>query len=239
MLDFHAGRAARRELSGGDRAIASQPLVQWSWSSRTQPTPAMRSRRSSRSPAATRCRLSRSASKTSSRAMHSPTNCRHVSGSTRSKAGTSRSTRWLAGSVRLQAPGRWPPRLPHPLPAGRHFPPRRGMAIAAAGLLSLVAAAGAWWALRPPEAAAHSMTVRLTGFQLLSADLPATLPDTVDAEITAAFSVDGVVGVSTAPAPGAGRSAGLHTGRDDPAGRRHDPSHHSHGQRALRRNLVV
>jgi tetratricopeptide (TPR) repeat protein len=45
------------------------------------------------------------------------------------------------------------------------------------------------------------MTVRLAGFQLLSADLPATLRDTVDAEITAAFSIDGAVGVSTAPAP--------------------------------------
>jgi tetratricopeptide (TPR) repeat protein len=85
------------------------------------------------------------------------------------------------------------------------FSSRRGMAIAAAGLFSLVAAAGAWWALPPPQAAAHSMVVRLAGFQLLSADLPATLRDTVDAEITAAFNVDGVVGVSTAPAtaPGA------------------------------------
>jgi tetratricopeptide (TPR) repeat protein len=77
----------------------------------------------------------------------------------------------------------------------------RVMAIAAAGLLSLVAAAGAWWALRPPQAAAHTMTVRLAGFQLLSTGLPASLRDTVDAEMTAAFSVDGVVGVSTAAAP--------------------------------------
>lgn len=45
------------------------------------------------------------------------------------------------------------------------------------------------------------MTVRLAGFQLLSTDLPATLRDTVDAEITAAFNADGAVGVSTAPAP--------------------------------------
>jgi tetratricopeptide (TPR) repeat protein len=82
---------------------------------------------------------------------------------------------------------------------------RRGMAIAAACVISLVAAVGAWWAFRPSPSAAHTMTIRLTGFQLLSADLPATLRDTVDAEITAAFSVDGVVGVSTAsaPAPGA------------------------------------
>jgi tetratricopeptide (TPR) repeat protein len=56
-----------------------------------------------------------------------------------------------------------------------------------------------------PLLAENSMTVRLAGFQLLSADLPATLPDTVDAEITAAFNVDGVVAVSAAPAhaPGA------------------------------------
>ena len=49
------------------------------------------------------------------------------------------------------------------------------------------------------------MTVRLGGFQLLSADLPATIRSTVDAEIAAAFNADGVVGVSTAtaPAPGA------------------------------------
>jgi tetratricopeptide (TPR) repeat protein len=91
-------------------------------------------------------------------------------------------------------------------PASRRtaFSSRRGMAIAAAGLLLLVAAAGAWWALRSPKVAEHSMTVRLAGFQLLSADLPATLRATVDAEITAAFSVDGVVGVSTAPAPAPG-----------------------------------
>ena len=47
------------------------------------------------------------------------------------------------------------------------------------------------------------MTVRLSGFQLLSADLPATIRD-VDAEIAAAFNADGVVGVSTAPAPAPG-----------------------------------
>jgi tetratricopeptide (TPR) repeat protein len=87
---------------------------------------------------------------------------------------------------------------------GTAFPSRRVLAVAAAGLLSLVAAAGLWRALQPPQAAAHGMTVRLTGFQLLSADLPENLPDLVDAEIVAAFNVDGVVGVSTAPAPASG-----------------------------------
>jgi tetratricopeptide (TPR) repeat protein len=76
------------------------------------------------------------------------------------------------------------------------------MAIAtAAALLLLVAAAALWWSLRPAPAAAHGMTVRLAGFQTLSADLPATMRETVDAEIAAAFNADGIVGVSTASAP--------------------------------------
>jgi DNA-binding winged helix-turn-helix (wHTH) protein len=82
---------------------------------------------------------------------------------------------------------------------------RRAAAIAAGLLLLLLVAGAAWWAHRPDQASAHGMTVRLSGFDLLSTDLPATLRETVDAEITAAFSSDGVVGVSSAstPAPGA------------------------------------
>lgn len=48
------------------------------------------------------------------------------------------------------------------------------------------------------------MQVRLAGFQLLSADLPATMRDAVGTEIIAAFNDDGVVGVSTAAAPADG-----------------------------------
>ena len=81
---------------------------------------------------------------------------------------------------------------------------RRWLAIMAAGLLSLAAACVAWWSLRPTQAVIHDIAVRLAGFQLLSPDLPAKLLDTVDAEINAAFSVDGGVGVSTAPAPAPG-----------------------------------
>jgi tetratricopeptide (TPR) repeat protein len=77
------------------------------------------------------------------------------------------------------------------------------VASAAAGVVLLAIAGGAWW-LRPHNAAAHSMTVRLAGFQLLSTDLPATIPAIVDAEIAAAFNADGVVGVSSAAAPTAG-----------------------------------
>jgi len=81
------------------------------------------------------------------------------------------------------------------------FRARRPMGIAAVALLLLVvAAASAWWMLRPSRAA-HSMTVRLAGFQLLSPDLPATMQEAVDAEVTAAFNADGVIGVSTASAP--------------------------------------
>lgn len=77
--------------------------------------------------------------------------------------------------------------------------PRMRMAAAAAVLL-LAAAAGAWW-LRPEPATSHGMTVRLAGFRMLSAELPPTTGDAVDAEITAAFNADGVVGVSNAAAP--------------------------------------
>lgn len=86
-------------------------------------------------------------------------------------------------------------------PGLRRVPWRRPVAIAAASGLVLLMAAGAWWWLRPSPAAAHSMTVRLSGFQLLSPDLPATTRATVDAEIAAAFNADGVVAVSTASSP--------------------------------------
>ena len=74
---------------------------------------------------------------------------------------------------------------------------------ATAGVL-LAAIAAVWWFLRPAPAVAHSMMVRLTGFQRLSNDLPETLPDAVRDEITAAFGDQGTVGVSTAAAPPAG-----------------------------------
>jgi DNA-binding winged helix-turn-helix (wHTH) protein/tetratricopeptide (TPR) repeat protein len=78
---------------------------------------------------------------------------------------------------------------------------RRAVAFAAGLLLLLVAASAPWWARWPNQVAGHGMTVRLSGFHLLSPDLPATLRETVDAEITAAFNIDGVVGVSSASAP--------------------------------------
>jgi tetratricopeptide (TPR) repeat protein len=90
----------------------------------------------------------------------------------------------------------------------RRLPPARRRLLWAGALSFLfLAAAGVWFALRlsPSSAEAHSMEVRLAGFQLLSADLPATMRDVVNSEIIAAFNEDGVVSVSTAsaPAPGA------------------------------------
>lgn len=99
-----------------------------------------------------------------------------------------------------------------PTPRGRRAGfGRKSMVVAAgAALLLLVIAAGAW-RLNTSRAAPHSMTVRLAGFQPLSADLPATIKAAVDSEIAAAFNADGVVGVSTAtvPPPGTGSAYAL------------------------------
>lgn len=108
----------------------------------------------------------------------------------------------LVGRVE-QLPGSEPARAAAPTaaPAGRVMGPQRRLVFAVGGLLVLALAAGAWWWFRPAPASAHGMTVRLAGFQLLSADLPPSTRQTVDAEIAAAFNADGVVGVSTASAP--------------------------------------
>jgi len=92
------------------------------------------------------------------------------------------------------------PTLPPTAPRRAPRSSRAAIIAGAALLLFLIIAAGWLW-LRPVPAAAHTMMVRLTGFQRLSADLPATLPDAVRDEITAAFGDQGVVGVSTASAP--------------------------------------
>jgi tetratricopeptide (TPR) repeat protein len=84
------------------------------------------------------------------------------------------------------------------------FSLRRPVAIGLMAALLLTAMAGVWWSLRRAPAPAHSMTVRLAGFQLLSPDLPKAMPDAVGTEIIAAFNEDGAVGVSTASVPTAG-----------------------------------
>lgn len=80
-------------------------------------------------------------------------------------------------------------------------PTRRRTLISAAAVLLIAAVVGGWFLLRPTASAAHTMDVRLTGFDRLSPDLPAGMPDATRDEIIAAFNNDGVVGVSTATAP--------------------------------------
>lgn len=95
----------------------------------------------------------------------------------------------------------------HGSPGGSHG----ALMLAGVALLLVVAAAAGWWFLAPTPAAAHSMMVRLAGFQSLSADLRASMHDTVNAEIIAAFNAEGVIGVSTAAAaaPGSGPAYAL------------------------------
>ena len=83
--------------------------------------------------------------------------------------------------------------------------------IALAAIAILALAGGAWLFLRPTKAVAHSMQVRLTGFDELSAGLPAGMQDALRDEITAAFANDGTIGVSTAPSmlPGDGPAYAL------------------------------
>lgn len=84
----------------------------------------------------------------------------------------------------------------------RALPMRRGQIIALiAGAMLFLVIGGAWWLFRPSPLAAHSMIVRLTAFQRLSDDLPASMSDAVREEVIAAFKQEGVVGVSTASAP--------------------------------------
>jgi tetratricopeptide (TPR) repeat protein len=100
--------------------------------------------------------------------------------------------------------------LPSDRPAARRarvsgFPTRTAI-VAAALVLIVVASLAAWLLMRPGGDAAHTMQVRLAGFQLLSPDLPRGMPQALGDEINAAFNDDGVVTVSTASAPPAGNA---------------------------------
>lgn len=72
---------------------------------------------------------------------------------------------------------------------------------AIASLILLVTAAAAWLWIRPAPVAAHSMKVHLRGYRVLSPKVPATMPESINAEITAAFNADGIVGITAAPTP--------------------------------------
>lgn len=80
---------------------------------------------------------------------------------------------------------------------------RRGAWIGVALLLLILIAARLVWFTRRPATptAAQAIQVRLAGFESLSPGVPSGLPDTLRDEIVAAFNNDGLVTVSTAPAP--------------------------------------
>lgn len=101
-----------------------------------------------------------------------------------------------------EAQGRSQPISPAPRAPVRRFAQgatAKRLAVAAA-ILIIAFVAGGWWLLRP-KPAAHSMIVRLAGFERLSGQLDPTFGERINAEVAAAFNADGVVGVSTAPSP--------------------------------------
>lgn len=106
----------------------------------------------------------------------------------------------IAAPAPKPAASRAVPPLPAP-PAPRRGLPTGGLVAAAAALLALIAIGGAWFFFHGSPKAEHPMEVRWTGFQTLSPDLPQSLPTAMRDETIAAFSDDGVVGVSTATAP--------------------------------------
>ena len=84
--------------------------------------------------------------------------------------------------------------------------PTRTLIVAATVAIIVVASLAAWLLMRPHARAEHTMQVRLAGFQRLSPDIPDTMPAALGDEINAAFNDDGIVSVSTAPAPPPGNA---------------------------------
>jgi len=74
----------------------------------------------------------------------------------------------------------------------------RSLTVAATLVALIMAGLAAWIFLRPHAAAAHTMQVRLAGYQRLSPDLPASMPAAIDDEVDSAFNDDGIVSVSRA-----------------------------------------
>lgn len=89
-----------------------------------------------------------------------------------------------------------------PAPSRRTPSSRRPLALAASVVVLMLLAGFAISRLvRPTPTSTHTMLVRLAGFQVLSPDLPATMPQSLNEEMIDAFTTNGVVGVSTASTP--------------------------------------
>lgn len=82
--------------------------------------------------------------------------------------------------------------------------PMKTLILTGTVLLIVLASLAAWVLMRPRGADAPPMQVRLTSFDRLSTDLPASLPNAFRDEIIAAFAKDGQVSVSTASPPPTG-----------------------------------
>lgn len=76
---------------------------------------------------------------------------------------------------------------------------RKPSALVFTALLFVIVAAGILLWSQQVASASQSMTVRLSGYRLLSASLPATFRESINAEIVAAFNVDGIVAVALTP----------------------------------------
>ena len=99
-----------------------------------------------------------------------------------------------------------PPRTPSEPRRRAVVPSRTPLLVVASVFVLALIGIGAWVMLRGSTGAAHTMQVRLAGFQRLSPDLPASMPQALADEINAAFNDDGVVSVSTASAPPPGNT---------------------------------
>lgn len=75
------------------------------------------------------------------------------------------------------------------------------LAIASSIAVILIMGVAVWSLARPGYAPAQTAQVRLSEFQRLSPDLPATMPDAIRDELMSAFPQDGSINVSTASAP--------------------------------------
>jgi tetratricopeptide (TPR) repeat protein len=79
--------------------------------------------------------------------------------------------------------------------------------VAATLVIIVIASLAAWMLMRPGGRSPQPLEMRLAGFQRLSDDIPAAMPDTMREEMIAAFGDDGIVRVSTASLPPAGAGA--------------------------------
>ena len=93
-------------------------------------------------------------------------------------------------------------------PTRRDRRPAIALAVALLAVIAVAAWVEMWGSATPPQ----SMQVRLTGFKRLSSDVPAGMSDAMLGELTAALDEEGIIKVSSAPAPPPGSAPALALG---------------------------